>query len=568
MTTRFFLLPSLLLTLACGDDSGDTGQDSAPLEKRTLVQSLTESMQFDQADIVQKLLPDPSGTMRLQSLGDEQTVQPDADGMMSLKIDSQPDQDAIATLLQFSIPGEEVSEGEGSHIVVPVPEDQRGSTLIENEYSVDTALCEDICDDIFEVEVKQALEFEDGEISLPVTSTLIVDCAEMGDPERCSDDDPPALDTCGDASEAELVYTRRREIDSHFSAARQLARAVDRLDNDLQEVLDELASGLELDASAADGISDASSMRVADHTADGLEMLLGEQGCAVASRAVSRALDQCDTDRPDLSSVPCEGECRVRASECSDGAEERCKGLLEQGSCDGSCTGSCTVTLSEDGPCMGTCIGSCSGECPAGEDEPCDGPCAGDCSGECREPLSDSCDGVCSGLCDEAGAGECADDLAKTCVTSAPGECQGLCFGVASLEEGSELCKPAALAIARARVFCEPALVQLSFGFADGLDADAQADFAAWVSDLNGPLVELFQVLAVADRLARAGGELEQAHTDHLEDTVDALLNDDPEDEALQCAQDQLSGMATRMMEDLSRLGRAQDDGMMILSDF
>jgi hypothetical protein len=198
-----------LLTLqwvGCDSEGSSDGPPGAP--RRSLTRSLTESMRFDGATRVETLLPEPTSTMWLESLSEDVLVVPGQQGMLSLQLVDMTDQQAVATLMEVTVPGEEVREGQGSHIVVPVAEDQTGS-LIHNPFEVDEDLCRDACNAVFQVTVLQAVELEGGEVSEPVETTLIVDCGRDGFPGSCSADDP-VVDVCGDAREAQLVYTRER----------------------------------------------------------------------------------------------------------------------------------------------------------------------------------------------------------------------------------------------------------------------------------------------------------------------------------------------------------------------
>ncbi|MGD8861355.1 MAG: hypothetical protein PVI30_15205 [Myxococcales bacterium] len=358
-------------------------------------------------------------------------------------------------------------------------------------------------------------------------------------------------------------------MDLHFAAARRLARATRKADNTLLALRSRLAGELGADDDDVAGLVDTFAMRVADRTAGGLQLLLGQQGCGVPAASVTQALDTCSDPGRGSASLLCRGECRGQApAACDGGAEARCRGLLDGRRCAGICTGACTVELDEPAACGGTCIGSCSGECPSGEGASCEGPCVGECTGQCTTVSADACEGACEGLCDAPGDGDggaCRAGLIAACVGEGDASCDHACMGEAALRDGDPLCRPPALAMGQGRPLCLPAVVLLSFEFADGLDAAQQTAFADWVSGLDRRLLQLLEILARVERLASAADALERHQRGTLEPELQALLGERPDAAGLRCAEEQLPELASRLRDDVDRLQRMREDAAVLL---
>jgi len=210
---------------------------------------------------------------------------------------------------------------------------------------------------------------------------------------------------------------------------------------------------------------------------------------AVEAQASCEASAECDVMvDPGEVSVQCEGS-------CSGGCSGECSGALSCAveapsiQCEGMCEGTCTVEAGA--ACEGTCNGECQGECSAmdGEGE-CRGTCEGMCMGACELNAAASCEGSCGGTClVDQGSASCTAEA--SCRGSCDAECSGSCEGSfkppsASADcSASAECEAQASAQAEASLECTPPSIDLTYGFAAGLDAEAKASFLVKIDALK-----------------------------------------------------------------------------------
>jgi hypothetical protein len=536
-----FLIASGCVAAGCVEDGGD--RTASPDE--SMAAKLSRSLQFPNSMLLNESFPattDPRAV--LLPLGPTAVIAPEQSAILAFELEDPDRRAASATLIQF--------EDAPSYQRVPVEEGDGSSIVIENEATASTDLCAGLCDAIFTVTVKEAVELEGGAVSAVSTREIVVDCRQHGDRADC--DQPlggvELLSSlpCGDVTAGESALAADRTLDAQLEAVRVVSFARTHLEQRLAAITADLATALGL-APGSDTAMVAAALqaRIDAVTSAGLSLLLGERGCGMRRAHVLHALLGCDplaaVQLPELS---CQGLCQptIAASGCAVAETSGCRGLIESASCAGTCTGACQAPLAEPSVCAGTCIGSCDGACP-GDGVTCAGPCDGLCSGECRALSAGPCEaGQCTGLCDEpvAGVPACMAPLDAHCSAAPdlPLACAGDCFGSAELAAGSALCQPSALATGDALPRCEAALAQLSFAFQPGLSAQAESDFASLVDGLNVPVAQLTEITARIDRLLVAAARLQAAGEGAVGDYLQSALASRPGDAPLQCAAQRL----------------------------
>ena len=212
-------------------------------------------------------------------------------------------------------------------------------------------------------------------------------------------------------------------------------------------------------------------------------------------------------------SVACEGKCSGGCSgECT--GDLSCEVTAPSIACSGQCEGACTLDAAA--ACEGTCRGECNGTCSAQDGEGnCAGKCDGDCTGTCELTVAAECSGTCTGKClVNQGAAECTGDV--SCRGSCDAECSGGCEG--NFEPPSARvncdatadCQASAKAEANASLECTPPQLNIDYGFAAGVNAEAQAEFIAKLSELKVRGVAIVQGAAKYGALidGRVNGEV------------------------------------------------------------
>lgn len=185
-----------------------------------------------------------------------------------------------------------------------------------------------------------------------------------------------------------------------------------------------------------------------------------------------------------------------------------------EGQCSGGCSAECSGAVSCEASVMGggfACEGSCEGTCALEVGASCEGTCRGTCTagGSTEEGFEGQCDGMCEGTCEMSAGGECSGECQGSCVVENPsadfncngepptcrgecsGECSGSCEGTATPPsasancEASADCQASASAQGSANFECSPPSLELTFELAGNLDASAQAEFRARISELR-----------------------------------------------------------------------------------
>lgn len=316
-----------------------------------------------------------------------------------------------------------------------------------------------------------------------------------------------------------------KSIDAFFGAVIDFGAVAAEVNGSVRAELDAMALGLGLEkgAPAAD-ISAAIEAKVAANVEGGLTVNIQEPRCEASVEATASAVAQCEADvDPGSVEVSCEGSCTIDASaqaECSASGTLTCKGQAPNLQCEGTCTGDCSLDVSAE--CSGTCRGECTGTCTVMDSTgACKGKCEGTCQGTCELDAGGSCSGKCEGSCEYTPpSGECEASAEARCEASADANisCEGGCDGTAKPPEVSAECEATVEAKASAKAECTPPAIDISWQFAAGLDADAQAEFSAWVQGFKVQLGALVAATAKAELLVGSGTVL-------LETGVDAIAS-------------------------------------------
>ena len=280
-----------------------------------------------------------------------------------------------------------------------------------------------------------------------------------------------------------------------------------------------LSLGLEAGASAAD-IRAALELKLAGAVEGGLKISYAAPRCTVDAKVAIDATAKCDVEAdPGSLKVECKGTCTVDASaeaKCDASAKVMCKGTAPQLDCSGSCTGTCE--LSGDLQCNGSCNGECDGECTVrGANGQCAGECMGQCKGSCELRAGASCEGKCQGSCEyEAPEGKCEADAELRCEASADASasCDGSCDGEVVPPKASAECEASVEAEAKLQAECTPPSLEIGWQFKGSVNAQAQAEFKAWVEGFRGRYAALLAASARAELVLKAGEGLGEAAAD------------------------------------------------------
>ncbi|MBV1858572.1 MAG: hypothetical protein KUG77_09195, partial [Nannocystaceae bacterium] len=243
------------------------------------------------------------------------------------------------------------------------------------------------------------------------------------------------------------------------------------------------------------------------------------------------AAAECDVDvDPGEVSAKCSGSCEIDAQAevgCSADAQLVCTGTAPGFECEGTCSGSCVAELSVEARCEGTCRGTCTFE-GGTEVEGFDGRCDGTCEGECATQMSagGTCDARCEGSCEYTPPmGECEAGASARCeaMAGASIECDAGCEGTVDPPQVSAECKATVDAKASASIACTPPTLAFSFEWAAGVDANAQAEFRAWLEGFRANFSAIVAARAEAEVVANAAATLVLSADGALLDAVAEL---------------------------------------------
>ena len=367
-------------------------------------------------------------------------------------------------------------------------------------------------------------------------SALIVGCLTV---PACGDDIPGVdlLEECGlicpseGLIEGNASISGIASIDAFFGAVIDVRAAAGSISASVRAELDALALsvGLEAGAPAAD-IRGAIEAHVAAHVSGGLTVSWQAPKCEASLEVSAAAAAECQADvEPGSVEVSCEGKCSIDASaqaDCSASGTLTCNGPMAQ--CSGSCSGTCELTAAAS--CSGTCRGTCNGTCSVTDaNGNCNGMCDGTCQGSCELAAGGSCSGSCQGSC-EFEAPSCEGGFEAKCEASAEAniDCKGSCEGQATPPSVSAECQATVDAKAEANLECTPPAVDIAWQWSAAVmgDAQAQADFQAFIGSFKARFGGLLAVRVQAAALADVGDDLIAATDGAVGDLIGALTGE------------------------------------------
>ena len=303
-------------------------------------------------------------------------------------------------------------------------------------------------------------------------------------------------------------------VDAFFSAVVGFNKAALEVQAGVDAELRGLALSLELEpgASAAE-IRAAITGKLQGAIDGGLKIEYAAPKCQVDAKVAVDATAKCDAEvDPGTVKVECKGSCTVDASasaSCDASAKVMCKGTAPELNCSGSCTGTCELEGSLQ--CNGTCNGECNGTCTVtGANGQCAGECMGECQGTCELRAGATCEGKCQGSCEyEAPMGGCAADAEVRCEAQADAsaECNGSCDGEVVPPKAKAECEASVDAEAKLRAECTPPSLEIRWQWNEELmaDAQAQAEFKAWIEGFRGRYSALLAASARGGLVLKAG---------------------------------------------------------------
>ena len=319
-------------------------------------------------------------------------------------------------------------------------------------------------------------------------------------------------------------------IDSFFGAAIDLDASMNALNGDLRGRLDAIAASVGLTPGATGAeLQGAVDGHIARFVDGDLTIDFQPAKCEASIEAGIAAAAECDVDvDPGEVTAKCSGSCEVEASaeaDCGASATLVCTGTATDFACSGTCSGTCVAELSAAGACDGTCRGTCTFEAGT-EVEGFEGRCDGQCEGECAVDVSAGarCDGQCEGSCEYTPPSDvgCSGGASARCeaMAGASIECDAGCEGTVEPPEVSAECEATVEAKASASVVCTPPTLAFAFDWADGVDANAQAEFRAWLEGFRANFSALLAARAEAEIVVDAAGKLVASAGGSLRDAV------------------------------------------------
>lgn len=283
-------------------------------------------------------------------------------------------------------------------------------------------------------------------------------------------------------------------IDAFFGAVVSVRDASLNVSATVRAELEALAASLEIEGYAdmsidqlAAAVEGGIKAKLEANISGGLKIDFQPPRCEASLEVSAKAAAECDVMAdPGSVEAKCEGKCEVSAdvaAMCEAEGKLECRGTAPDFQCSGSCSGTCQLEAAAS--CSGTCNGDCSGNCSVTDAMGrCAGSCDGMCQGTCQLSAAAECSGRCEGECTyTAPEGGCTGGARAECDVSGMAEarCEGSCQGNVEPPEVSAECKASVEAKAKAEVQCYPPSLNVSFQFAGGVNADAQAEFRAWL---------------------------------------------------------------------------------------
>jgi len=358
-------------------------------------------------------------------------------------------------------------------------------------------------------------------------------------------------------------------VDAFFGAVISVRDAAGSVEASVRSELIGLAGllGAEVDANAsidalAGEVKAALDAKISANVEGSLTVNYQPAKCEASLEVSTKAAAECDVDAdPGMASVKCEGTCEIDAQAqamCTGEATLKCEGQAPSLMCSGSCTGSCQLEVAAE--CSGTCNGTCDGMCSAKDGMGnCRGSCMGMCQGSCELEGGGSCSGKCEGSCEyEPGGAMCEGGAKAKCEGAAKVdvECKGGCEGEVTPPMVKAECKAAVEAKAKANVVCTPPSVDVQFAFKASVNADAQAEFRAFLRGFkmhfSAMLAALERSELVLDAIANAETGLIVSANGAVKGAVDTALKSDLDLKVtvgLGCALDELKAVGGALGE-------------------
>ncbi len=323
--------------------------------------------------------------------------------------------------------------------------------------------------------------------------------------------------------EGKVNISGTASIDAFFGASLDFSGATAKVAGDIQAELDALYGLV-----GADGSADFKAKldaKLSGWIEGGLTIDAQPPRCEANLDVSVQAAAACDADvKPGMIEAKCEGSCKVSAeaqADCQAMGNLTCTGTAPNLQCEGTCSGGCDLKVAA--ACDGTCTGKC------GAEENFKGTCDGMCEGQCDVKAGAKCEGSCTGSCEyTAPMGGCDASAEAKCDVSgmAEAKCEGSCSGKATPPEVSAECKASVDAKAEASVQCFPPSLTVGFKLKGGLDADASAQFDAFINNFKLRFSALLAALARAEGLISVGGALGQGGLTAITDAAGQISAD------------------------------------------
>lgn len=221
-------LSALLLWTGCGDDADTDGDKGSKAPDTAQVsEALITGVSFKSGELVKGSIPAVSAqTVMLAQDDDVVRLLPGEAALMALEVENpdEGDDPVESILLQF--------EESDDHIEVTRETPDGGAadpSHIEIGFDVSDAICERLCNLIYEVSMNQAVKLASGGVSRKLARVFALDCTDDGDPKLCAEDEPKDAGTSGGSAGrggdtgSTGTTTAARELRSALNAANTTA---------------------------------------------------------------------------------------------------------------------------------------------------------------------------------------------------------------------------------------------------------------------------------------------------------------------------------------------------------
>lgn len=340
-------------------------------------------------------------------------------------------------------------------------------------------------------------------------------------------------------------------IDAFFSAVVNVRNAALNVSGSVRAELEGMAASLDIEGAGEMDLPTLSAAvkagiqaKLAASVDGGLTIKYQPPKCEADIEVSVKAAAECDVEAdPGMIEAKCEGSCEVSAdvaAMCEAMGTLECEGQAPNFQCEGTCSGSCQLEVAAS--CEGTCNGSCDAECSVcaggdcnnmgGTTTNCAGQCMGNCQGECKLEAGGSCMGRCEGSCKYTPAmGGCEANATAKCDVSAMADakCEGKCEGSVEPPMVKAECQASVDAKAKAEIVCTPPSLTVDFQFAASIegDANAKAEFKAWLEGFKARFAALLAVRAKLDFVAEAAGDLIASADGAVRASIEGALDGD-----------------------------------------